>query len=52
MLEEVLAARDDEFFELMKDISKLKEKITDLARPGLSRQIQQLKTSHEELRLD
>ena len=52
VLEEVLEARNDGFFELIKNNSKLKGKITDLTRPDLSRQIQQLKTLHEELRLD
>lgn len=52
VLEKVLAAKDDEISQLAKENSKLKEKITDLERPDLSRRIQRLETSHGELKLD
>lgn len=48
----VLAAKDDEISQLIKENSKLKEKITNLERPDLWRRIQQLETSHGEPRLE
>ena len=49
MLGKVLAAKDDEISQLIKENSKLKGKITNFERPDLCDRIQQLETSGGEL---